>query len=218
MSGLLIPASDPRFSYSDYQILQRNGQRVGFTRTIPNDRKYNLDSPGARMRFRCNAETIVVELLYKERIHPQRSQNSIGTWFVDGKSSEHWNFERSKRDGCGNERIAVRLPADGRMHTYELILPYGDIVELHSATVNPDAEFETPPPRPPVPTVPPRCGTAVKMCDGCVAVLARHQSALRRTRACLRPPLALPHFSLPHPPPSPAGGNRYALLYHCRQG
>ena len=102
------------------------------------------------MRFRCNAETIVVELLYKERIHPQRSQNSIGTWFVDGKSNEHWNFERSKRDGCGNERIAVRLPADGRMHTYELILPYGDIVELHSATVNPDAEFETPPSRPPV--------------------------------------------------------------------
>ena len=74
------------------------------------------------------------------------------------------------------------------------------------------------PPRPPAPTVPPRCGTSVKMCDGCVAVLARHQSVLRRTRACLRPPLALPHFSLPHPPPSPAGGNRYALLYHCRQG
>ena len=75
-----------------------------------------------------------------------------------------------------------------------------------------------PPPRPPAPTVPPRCGTAVKMCDGCVAVLARHQSVLRRTRACLRPVLALPHFSLPHPPLSPAGGNRYALLYHCRQG
>ena len=149
MPELLIPAADPRFSYSDYQVLLQNGQRIGFSRTIPNDRKYNLDSPGARMRFRCNAETIVIRVLYKERIHPQRSQNSIGTWFVDGKSSDQWNFERSKRDGCGNEPVAVRLPADGKMHTYELILPYGDIVELHSVTVNPETAFETPPPRPP---------------------------------------------------------------------
>ena len=30
-------------------------------------------------------------------------------------------------------------------------------------------------------------------------VLDRHQSALRRTRACLRPSLAIPHFSSPYP-------------------
>ena len=141
-----LPAADPRFHFSDYQSLLRNGQRIGFCRTIPNDRKYHLDSPGARMRFRCNAGKILVDLLYRERIHPQRSQNSIGTWLVDGKNRDEWKFERSKRDGCGNEPVTVRLPADGEMHTYELILPYGDIVELHSVSVNSESEFEAPPP------------------------------------------------------------------------
>ncbi len=150
MSLQTLPAADPRFHFSDYQSLLRNGQRIGFCRTIPNDRKYHLDSPGARMRFRCNAGKILVDLLYRERIHPQRSQNSIGTWLVDGKNRDEWKFERSKRDGCGNEPVTVRLPADGEMHTYELILPYGDIVELHSVSVNSESEFEAPPPRPPV--------------------------------------------------------------------
>lgn len=150
MAELVIPAADPRFSYTDYQNLLQNGQRIGFSRTIPNDKKYNLDSPGARMRFRCNAETIVIGLLYKERFNPQRSQNSAGTWFIDGKSSDRWNFERSKRDGRKNESVSVRLPADGKMHTYELILPYGDIVEIHSAAVDSSAVFEKPEPRPPV--------------------------------------------------------------------
>ena len=150
MSLQTLPAADPRFHFSDYQSLLRNGQRIGFCRTIPNDRKYHLDSPGARMRFRCNAGKILVDLLYRERIHPQRSQNSIGTWLVDGKNRDEWKFERSKRDGCGNEPVTVRLPVDGEMHTYELILPYGDIVELHSVSVNSESEFEAPPPRPPV--------------------------------------------------------------------
>ena len=150
MSLQTLPAADPRFHFSDYQSLLRNGQRIGFCRTIPNDRKYHLDSPGARMRFRCNAGKILVDLLYRERIHPQRSQNSIGTWLVDGKNRDEWKFERSKRDGCGNEPVTVRLPADGEMHTYELILPYGDSVELHSVSVNSESEFEAPPPRPPV--------------------------------------------------------------------
>lgn len=51
-------------------------------------------------------------------------------------------------------------------------------------------------------------------------VLDRHQSALRRTRACLRPSLAIPHFSSPYPKkftPSPENNN-HALLYHRRQG
>ena len=56
MDGLTaIPAADPWISYSDYQNRIDNGGRIGFSRTVPNEKKYNLDSPGARMRFRTNA-------------------------------------------------------------------------------------------------------------------------------------------------------------------
>lgn len=68
MDGLIaIPASDPRISYSDYQNRIDNGGRVGFSRTLPNEKKYNLDSPGVRMRFRTDARRLAVDLLYRER-------------------------------------------------------------------------------------------------------------------------------------------------------
>ena len=149
MDGLIaIPASDPRISYSDYQNRIDNGGRVGFSRTLPNEKKYNLDSPGVRMRFRTDARRLAVDLLYRERTNPQRIQNGLGVYRIDGKSGDRWTFERSKRDGCKNEPVAVKLPADGQWHDYELILPYGDIVEIHALHADPEAEFADPEPRP----------------------------------------------------------------------
>ena len=96
MDGLTaIPAADPRISYSDYQNRIDNGGRIGFSRTVPNEKKYNLDSPGARMRFRTNASKIVVDLLYKERTNPNRMQNGLGVYLIDGKAGERTTFERS---------------------------------------------------------------------------------------------------------------------------
>lgn len=150
MDGLTaIPAADPRISYSDYQNRIDNGGRIGFNRTVPNEKKYNLDSPGARMRFRTNASKIIVDLLYKERTNPNRMQNGLGVYLVDGKAGERTTFERSKRDGCKNEPVAVKIRADGEWHDYELVLPYGDIVEIHTLHTNPEAEFAEPKPRPP---------------------------------------------------------------------
>ncbi len=150
MDGMnAIPAADPRISYSDYQNRIDNGGRVGFSRTLPNEKKYNLDSPGARMRFRTNARKLTVDLLYRERTNPVRMQNGLGVYLIDGKSGDRQTFERAKRDGCKNEPVAVKLPADGEWHDYELILPYGDLVEIHTLHVDSGAQFDTPKPRPP---------------------------------------------------------------------
>ncbi len=149
MDGLnAIPAADSRIVYSDYQNLVRNGLRIGFTRLPADEKKYHLDSPGARMRFRTNSSRLSVDLLYRERVNPQRMQNGVGVYRIDGKSGEKWTFERSRRDGCKNEPVTVRLPADGQWHDYELILPYGDIVEIHALHASPDADFEEPEARP----------------------------------------------------------------------
>ena len=143
-----IPASDARISYSDYQNKIQCGQRIGFSRLPADEKKYHLDSPGARMRFRTDSRHLTVDLLYKERVNPKRMQNGVGVYLVDGRSGEKQTFERSRRDGCKNEPVTVRLPADGLWHDYEIVLPYGDIVEIHALHADCDASFEEPKARP----------------------------------------------------------------------
>lgn len=145
MEDPVFPASDAKFLYSGFQQITVNGGRVGFQRTIISEKKYHLDTPGVRMAFRCNARKIAIDLLFRDRAVPHRMQNGIGIWRIDGKSDLRWKFERSKRDSVKNEPVRVKLPADGDLHSYELFLPYGEITEIHSVTVNAETVFETPP-------------------------------------------------------------------------
>ena len=148
MEDHVIPAANAEFLYSGFQQMNVSGGRVGFQRTIVSDKKYHFDTPGIRMAFRCNAEKIGIDLLFRDRAVPHRMQNGIGIWRIDGKTNPRWKFERGKRDSVKNEPVKVDLPANGEMHNYELFLPYGEICEIHSVKVNAGTVFEAPPPPP----------------------------------------------------------------------
>ncbi len=143
----MVPAIDPRLEYSDYDQIIKQETHVQFQRRISTGTKYHLDSPGARLRFRCNAAEISVLIEYRERNNPNRGQNDIGVYLIDGHGKDEWSFKRGQA-GREVEEVTVKLPADGQMHDYELIMPYGDAVWIKGVTVNPGAKFEKPQPRP----------------------------------------------------------------------
>lgn len=143
----MIPPNDPRLEYSDYDQIVKTETHVQFMRRIPIGSQYHLDSPGARLRFRCNASEISILLEYQERKNPNRAQNDIGVFLIDGQGKDEWIFKRGK-PGRETDKVTVKLPADGEMHDYELVMPYGDIVRIKGVETSPETKFEKPSPRP----------------------------------------------------------------------
>lgn len=143
-----IPAGDARLEYSSYVRKNVSGEVVGFDRVLPHGRNYQLDNPGVRLRFRCDAKDLQVELGYLERNNPVRARNGVGVFRIDGAGREEWRFDRPAPAGREPEIVTVKLPADGGFHDYELILPYGDRVEVRAVLTDPAARFERPAARP----------------------------------------------------------------------
>ena len=143
-----IPAGDARLEYSSYVRKNVSGEGVGFDRVLPHGRNYQLDNPGVRLRFRCDAKDLQVELGYLERNNPVRARNGVGVFRIDGAGREEWRFDRPAPAGREPEIVTVKLPADGGFHDYELILPYGDRVEVRAVLTDPAARFERPAARP----------------------------------------------------------------------
>ena len=146
---LTIPASDNRIEYTDcVNAIPENGT-VSFNRLpLQHGRKYNLDNPGARMRFRCDAKELSVELTYLQRDDPVRFANGTGVFLIDGKGREEWTFTRADPKNRKVEIVKVELPADGKMHDYELVMPYAERVSANSLKCNEETEFNKPTPRP----------------------------------------------------------------------
>jgi len=146
---IAIPAADARFEYSDCVTNKAEGRSVVFDRTpLKHGRKYHLDNPGARLRFRCNAKTLSVELSYQKRDDPVRAQNGTGVFLIDGAGREEWTFHRADSKNRQPEVVSVALPADGAMHDYELVMPYAERVGVNVVRCNSEAIFEKPAPRP----------------------------------------------------------------------
>ncbi len=143
-----IPAADPRLEYSDFARKSVADGRVGFDRVLPHNRGYHLDNPGARLRFRCDAKELRIELGYLERNNPVRARNGVGVFRIDGAGRDEWRFNRPQPANREPETVVVPLPADGKFHDYELILPYADRVEVRAVLAGPETKFEAPAPRP----------------------------------------------------------------------
>lgn len=154
VSGEFISPDDPRLSYSDYvnkEVIRtpEGKPRVRFDRVLQHARNYNKDNPGARLRFRTDAKAVTVHLYYNELHTSPSARNGVGVWRIDGKGREEWQFNsREKRTKRAPEKVALPLPADGKFHDYEVILPYGDAVDVDGVEVNDGAKFATPAPRP----------------------------------------------------------------------
>ncbi len=144
-----VPASDTRLEYSDCAVKKTVGTAVVFERTpLKHGRKYEFDNPGARVRFCCNASELSVELTYERRDDPVRAQNGTGVFLVDGAGREEWTFHRADRKNRKPEMVRVLLPADGTLHTYELVMPYADRVGVKAVICNAETVFEKPVARP----------------------------------------------------------------------
>ncbi|MDR1279635.1 MAG: GDSL-type esterase/lipase family protein [Opitutaceae bacterium] len=156
-----VVGSDPRIGFSDCLRVVRDADSgaARVDRVLENARGYRWDAPGARVRFRTDSAAVAVRLRYSAR-HIGPACNSVGFWRIDGRGdTEAWRFTRPRTDGQKlpyDAEQAVRLPvpgtasAGGTFHDYELILPYGDAVEVLGVEVAAGARWEAPASRPAV--------------------------------------------------------------------
>lgn len=144
---VFVPAADARIDLTDgLNRVPLEGGAMRFDRVIDTPgRGFRWDSPGARMRWRTNSHVTRAHLRYSTG-HTGTSRNSIGSFRVDGRADPTWIFSRP---GSGNATLVVDMPvpSDGRWHDYEIILPYGDSVDLLGIEVDPDAGLRRPTPR-----------------------------------------------------------------------
>jgi len=146
------------FDYSDYlfrdEVLSEGGSQskaFRFHRGICLDGKgYGWDTPGTRIRWRTNAKTLTACVVYTSKHNPTRAHNSKGAYFIDGIENPEWTFSPDKHAvrPAGKIMVSLSAPTDNQMHTYELVLPYGDSVDFMGIMVNSEASFEQPAPRP----------------------------------------------------------------------
>lgn len=144
-----VPATDPRIQYSDGLHLHRDPVEgvVRFDRVIDGPgRGFRWDAPGARVRWRTDSAAVRVRLRYSTG-HTGSSRNSIGLYRVDGRSEDDWTFTRPA-SGAPELTVELPVPGDRALHDYELILPYGDSIDLLGVEGRPGARWSEPTPRP----------------------------------------------------------------------
>lgn len=144
-----IPAADRRFETSDCDIVRRSAAdgSLRFERSLVHQNQRHLESPGARFRLRCNAKTLQIKLEFDLR-PVKRSQNAVGVFLVDGKGKDQWFYERPKNTDQTTPEITIELPADGKMHDYEIVQPYAEALKIKSVVTDAETKFETPTARP----------------------------------------------------------------------
>ncbi|MBN8216374.1 MAG: lysophospholipase [Spirochaetes bacterium] len=157
---LTVPADDARLSYSDYVRLSWVDSPVEpwkklarFDRLVDMAGKgYQWDNPGTRVRLRTDGANVRIVLYYNEKHISTSARNPKGLILVDGKSQGGWTFTTAESKTVrAPERVEVKLPQAGAgMHDYELVLPYGDSVDVCGAIVDEGAKFAPPTPRPAV--------------------------------------------------------------------
>lgn len=112
---------------------------------------YRWDNPGARIRFRTDATSVKARLYFNELHTSTSARNSNGLYLIDGATQPDWTFHtKATATKRATETVEVAMSAGAKsgFHDYELILPYGDSVDFQCVSVNAEARFEAPSPRP----------------------------------------------------------------------
>ncbi len=157
-ANTFIPADDTRLAFSDFARITfidspvSAGKKMArFDRIADSGGKgYQWDNPGARFRFRTDASSLTVHLYYNEKHISTSARNPGGRYFIDGKSDNAWRFTSVQRKTLRTPEtlIVPVVPRTPGMHDYDIILPYGDSVDVLGITAGDNARFETPAPRP----------------------------------------------------------------------
>lgn len=139
--------------YSDYVAMETQADgSIRFNRIIdPSAGGYRWDNPGARVRFRTDARSLMVRLRYSEAHSSRTARAPIGVFFIDGRTQPDWTFSSHAREivrPAELRDIALPAPKVRGFHDYAIVLPYGDSVDFVGLSVNQDARFEEPAPRP----------------------------------------------------------------------
>lgn len=154
--GGWVPGTSPQITVSDCVKVVRDeaAGAVWVDRVFDSARGYRWDAPGARVRFRTDSAEVAVHLMYSAR-HIGPARNSVGFYRIDGAGGEGWTFTRPAGGELpGDAPLVLKMPVPVKekagFHDYELILPYGDAVELQGVAVTPGARWEKPTSRPKV--------------------------------------------------------------------
>ncbi len=153
LAALEISPDDSRLEYSGFvsktfvEGLRRN-HRMTFSRLIPHRNHLEHDNPGGRIRFKTDSRSIRVKVRYNGLHHPEAPMDSTGIFLIDGelKPESTFTVDNRKRTRYFHKDVSFRIPADGAMHEYDIVLPSGDSVELLGISVSDRAKFGTPKP------------------------------------------------------------------------
>ena len=147
-SGMFVPADDPRLSYSDCFKVDFVGKAARFSRPGQSAQGYQHDNPGARLRFRSDAPALAVKLRYNELHVSTSARNPVGLRLVDGRPAGAFaTKQKGVRRAVESVDVDFQSPGKG-FHDYEVVMPYGDSVDVLGVSVPEGAKFEPPAPRP----------------------------------------------------------------------
>ena len=147
----VVTPDDFHIGYSGYVDLLLDGSRAAFQRTYAGNlvglRDGPLQTPGARVHWRTDAEIVDVVLQYQGSVHPHHCSESCaitnsGTCyssacharcavllFIDGELREDAT-RHSDGEYDGEVRVAAMRQADAGVHEYELVMPWSAVVEF----------------------------------------------------------------------------------------
>jgi lysophospholipase L1-like esterase len=127
-----IPADDPLVQVTDSARVVRTPETVKMDRFIQADGGFQHDNPGARIRFRTDADRVSARLIFTDLHSRQDAVNSKGLYAVDGQMAGSF-----QRDGSLSE-VTVSFPQNDekKPREYELIMPYGDSVEFAGLSIS----------------------------------------------------------------------------------
>ena len=153
LAALEIRPDDPRLEYSGFVSKTfvegaRRNHSMRFSRLIPHPDHLEHDNPGGRIRFKTDSRSIRVKVRYNGLHHPDVPLESSGIVLTDGEQKENSSFtvDNRKRTRYFRKDVSFRIPADGAMHEYDIVLPSGDSVELLGITISDRAKLGTPKP------------------------------------------------------------------------
>ena len=143
---IIIAPDDARLQYTDCAAVQVDAGKAYFGRPGPADGGFNYDSPGARIRFNCRAESCQAHFFYNGLHGLLDCCEGTGLVLIDGREVATFSGGTARP---GDVTVTVQLPPDRLSHLCELVLPYGDSVDFLGLTVS-DAELVEAPtsPRP----------------------------------------------------------------------
>lgn len=126
----------------------QDGRRLRLSRPIDAPKRgYGWDNPGATVSFRSDARQLAVRLRWSEKHTSTSARNGVGLFLVDGAGRDDWRFD----DGVAGVKrpVVVRdvplpVPEAQGLHTYSVVMPYGDSVEFLGALLPEGARLQPP--------------------------------------------------------------------------